>query len=390
MLDEPVRGADEDATLAPTVETPRIRRASSEEPTAEVPIEDLGLDVGDLEGLDDLGDFEQELTQKTLVAVEDTGDVHAFALAPETRLGDGRPVDVARIVRGGQQVRMAAVALPQQGQQRLVRQHLLPRRLDPARGGMRQVHRERLHHQPLPRIQLEQGGDAGIGEVDEAVVLPADAGDIQQLRREARLRAGLAQVLHRHPVLDLVQAAGEVHARMRRQDVLPAPHQRLVDQVELVGAGAGVFQPVPLHDRGLQQRGRRVRVVLEQLRHPMSIPRDVHAPVQRGLAGAPGTIDQHGRGIVQAQPCMVAAPHHLGHRFQAQRVQLSADGLEQVDVALAETETRVFDPVRRIQGVEIEAQCLDPLAPVAAGRNPFAAHQEPAARTRPLPPKPPR
>ena len=72
VLDEPVRGADEDETLAATVETPRIRRASSDEPTAEVPIEDLGLDVGDLEGLDDLGDLEKELTQKTLVAVEDT------------------------------------------------------------------------------------------------------------------------------------------------------------------------------------------------------------------------------------------------------------------------------------------------------------------------------
>jgi pilus assembly protein FimV len=72
VLDEPVRGADEDATLAPTVETPRIKHASSEEPTTEVPIEDLGLDVGDLEGLDDLGDLEKELTQKTRVTVEDT------------------------------------------------------------------------------------------------------------------------------------------------------------------------------------------------------------------------------------------------------------------------------------------------------------------------------
>jgi pilus assembly protein FimV len=72
VLDEPVRGADEDAAIAPTVETPRIKRASSEEPTAEVPIEDLGLDVGDIEGLDDLGDLEKELTQKTRAAVEDT------------------------------------------------------------------------------------------------------------------------------------------------------------------------------------------------------------------------------------------------------------------------------------------------------------------------------
>jgi pilus assembly protein FimV len=72
VLDEPVRGSDEDAALAPTVETPRINRAAAEEPTAEVPIEDLGLDVSDLEGLDDLGELEKELTQKVRTEVEDT------------------------------------------------------------------------------------------------------------------------------------------------------------------------------------------------------------------------------------------------------------------------------------------------------------------------------
>jgi pilus assembly protein FimV len=72
VLDEPVRGSDDDASLAPTVETPRIVRPSSEEPTAEVPIEDLGLDVGDLEGLDDLGELEKELTQRTRKEIEDT------------------------------------------------------------------------------------------------------------------------------------------------------------------------------------------------------------------------------------------------------------------------------------------------------------------------------
>jgi pilus assembly protein FimV len=86
VLDEPVRGADEDAALAPTVETPRIKRASSDEPTTEVPIEDLGLDVGDLEGLDDLGDLEKELTQKTRAAVEDT--VERPAIAPREAADD--------------------------------------------------------------------------------------------------------------------------------------------------------------------------------------------------------------------------------------------------------------------------------------------------------------
>jgi len=84
VLDEPVRGADEDAALAPTVETPRIKRASSDEPTTEVPIEDLGLDVSDLEGLDDLGDLEKELTQKTRAAVEDTVERPVVARGEET------------------------------------------------------------------------------------------------------------------------------------------------------------------------------------------------------------------------------------------------------------------------------------------------------------------
>jgi pilus assembly protein FimV len=83
VLDEPVRGADEDAALAPTVETPRIKRASSDEPTAEVPIEDLGLDVGDVEGLDDLDDLATELTQKTRGAVEDTVERPVIARGQE-------------------------------------------------------------------------------------------------------------------------------------------------------------------------------------------------------------------------------------------------------------------------------------------------------------------
>jgi pilus assembly protein FimV len=71
-LDEPVRGADQDAALAPTIETARIRGTSADDPTAEVPIEDLGLDVGDLDDLGDLGDLEKELSQRVKATVEDT------------------------------------------------------------------------------------------------------------------------------------------------------------------------------------------------------------------------------------------------------------------------------------------------------------------------------
>ena len=72
ILDEPVRGADEDASLAPTVETPRIKAAASEDPTTEVPIEDLGIDVGDLAGLDELAETDLDVTQRRRAVVDDT------------------------------------------------------------------------------------------------------------------------------------------------------------------------------------------------------------------------------------------------------------------------------------------------------------------------------
>jgi len=73
ILDEPVRGADEDeSALAPTLETRRIKPATSDDPTAEVAIEDLGLDVGDFEGFDDLEQQVDELLTRPSAKVEDT------------------------------------------------------------------------------------------------------------------------------------------------------------------------------------------------------------------------------------------------------------------------------------------------------------------------------
>ena len=68
LLDEPVRGGDADeSALAPTVETPRPR-VFVDDPTAEVPIEDLGLDTS---ALDDLSRLEKTVDVAKL-DVEDT------------------------------------------------------------------------------------------------------------------------------------------------------------------------------------------------------------------------------------------------------------------------------------------------------------------------------
>jgi pilus assembly protein FimV len=70
LIDEPVRGADEDSALAPTVETPRVRSVV-DDPTAEVPIEELGLDTSALQELEDITQLEETLADRG-VGIEDT------------------------------------------------------------------------------------------------------------------------------------------------------------------------------------------------------------------------------------------------------------------------------------------------------------------------------
>jgi pilus assembly protein FimV len=72
VIDEPRRGADE-SSVAPTVETPRLKpKSATEEPTQEVPIEELGIDVGELESLGDLGDVATLEVSRPAAVVEDT------------------------------------------------------------------------------------------------------------------------------------------------------------------------------------------------------------------------------------------------------------------------------------------------------------------------------
>lgn len=54
ILDEPLRGAEVTRSVATTIEAKRVKAAAAaDEPTAEMSIEDLGIEVGDLQGLDD-------------------------------------------------------------------------------------------------------------------------------------------------------------------------------------------------------------------------------------------------------------------------------------------------------------------------------------------------
>jgi pilus assembly protein FimV len=72
IIDEPARGARGASSLEPTVENPRINfKGASEDPTQEVPIEELGIDVGDFGSLDDLSGVDGTGVMPQVV-VEDT------------------------------------------------------------------------------------------------------------------------------------------------------------------------------------------------------------------------------------------------------------------------------------------------------------------------------
>ena len=71
LLDEPQRGAVDESNV-PTVETPRLRTSAADEPTTEVAIEDLGIDVGEITGLDEFTEPEQDLLKRSPATVDDT------------------------------------------------------------------------------------------------------------------------------------------------------------------------------------------------------------------------------------------------------------------------------------------------------------------------------
>jgi FimV-like protein len=72
IIDEPARGALGAGSLEPTVENPRIDfKGVSEDPTQEVPIEELGIEVGEFGSLDDLSGVDGTGVMRQVV-VEDT------------------------------------------------------------------------------------------------------------------------------------------------------------------------------------------------------------------------------------------------------------------------------------------------------------------------------
>ena len=72
VIDEPDRGANDDESLPPTVETPRLQRGAATDNTEEVEVGELGLDVGALDELERAGGMLGDTIESA--ALEDTAE----------------------------------------------------------------------------------------------------------------------------------------------------------------------------------------------------------------------------------------------------------------------------------------------------------------------------
>jgi hypothetical protein len=112
-------------------------------------------------------------------------------------------------------------------------------------------------------------------------------------------------------VFQLVEDAGQVQTRAGRQrmQILPAGDQLFVERVELVAAGLDLLQPIPLHHRGLDQRGRSVGVVFEHFGRRDPVIGEVETPVDIGVAAPPRFGDPRPIVLGDVETAEIAGSH---------------------------------------------------------------------------------
>src|SRR5581483_2946189 len=158
-----------------------------------------------------------------LVARRHDRDVRALPAQP--RLADVLGQHPGLVEVGRQQVGVPGVELPQHREQGLVREQRLPQRLDPQRLGQAAdgVLAEVVGEDPLPRVELHQRRDPGLGEVDEPVHrrLPPDVLDGQPDGVDAGLGGGLLQVRGGHVVLTAGVGSGPGEVDLRAGQLRP-------------------------------------------------------------------------------------------------------------------------------------------------------------------------
>jgi len=165
----------------------------------------------------------------------------------------------------------------------------------------------------------------------------------------------------------------------RAQDasqVPPLGDQALVQAVPLVVAGEHLLFPFPLHHRGLEERGRCVTVVLEELRRAHPIVGEVEAAMVKGrrllLPGPPQEGDYPG-GDTELREEVAVEDRLAGE--EAEPLQLGGRRLQLVDLVGREAVVGRLVPVGlAVRGMPDEAELLHFLLPARPRLDPDPLH----------------
>src|SRR4051812_12416534 len=164
---------------------------------------------------------------------------------------------------------MIRKSIPQQGKNALVRQDGFPWRFDPSGRRCEESLAELVVKHPFPGIEFEHKLDRAKFGVDEAAaIVPPDLRDIDQGSGEAGLYSGVFEIGQRAGVLVVFGGAGQMQ-QASAAELSPRLNQALMNRIELVSMGGddaaldALLEPGPLKQRRLENRSRRVRIILQ-------------------------------------------------------------------------------------------------------------------------------
>ena len=172
----------------------------------------------------------------------------------------------------------------------------------------------------------------------------------------------------------LSEHAGEMKV-IRAAELCPGFDQPLMDRVELVGALRndvafdGLFEPRPLEHGGLEDRGRRVGIVFEQLCRMPPVEAEIDATVEAELVVMPALGNQVPVAFGYLQPAQIPfVVDGFACEFEAHGVDLAGRRLDlALDLIKRKGIIGALIPVGlAVDGVEVEAGRFGGRAPVVA------------------------
>ena len=158
-------------------------------------------------------------------------------------------------------------------------------------------------------------------------------------------------------------------------EFLPGVDQAFMDRIELVGALRDdvaldrLFEPGPLEDRRLENRGRGVGVIFQKFRRIAAVEAEIQPAVEAGIVAVPAFGNQRPECFGYSQAAQVLfVVERMTDQFEAHRVDFSGGRFDSAfDLIQRERVIGPLVPVAfAIDGVKVEAGALGGRAPVVA------------------------